>query len=60
MDELSTYSVRILLSNDDVAGATSDGFNTTALPAAIAPITGSSESTAEDPHFIMCPHENRF
>jgi hypothetical protein len=28
-----------------VAGAISDGFKTTALPAAIAPITGSSDST---------------
>jgi hypothetical protein len=28
-----------------VAGAISDGFKTTTLPAAIAPMTGSSDST---------------
>lgn len=39
------YFPRSSASNEDVAGATSDGFNTTALPAAIAPMTGSSDKT---------------
>jgi hypothetical protein len=39
--ELSTYFGKNLEKNADVDGATSDGFSTTALPAATAPIKGS-------------------
>jgi hypothetical protein len=45
MQELSTYSGSSFANNAEVAGAISDGFNTTAFPAAIAPMTGSIEST---------------
>jgi len=41
------YSPNSFASNDDVAGAISDGFKTTALPAAIAPMTGSSDNTGK-------------
>lgn len=44
--ELSIYSPKYFVSNEDVAGDTSDGFKTTVFPAAIAPMTGSSDSTA--------------
>ena len=46
--ELSIYSPTNFASNDDVAGAISDGFKTTALPAAIAPTTGSIDNTGKD------------
>lgn len=39
------YSPNNFAISDDVAGAISDGFRTTALPAAIAPMTGSSDNT---------------
>lgn len=45
IQELSTYSGSSFANNDEVAGAISDGFRTTAFPAAIAPMTGSIEST---------------
>lgn len=44
---VSIYSPNNLASNEDVAGAISDGFKTTALPAAIAPITGSKDNTGK-------------
>lgn len=44
-EDLSTYSSNNVFSSDDEAGASSDGFRTTALPAAIAPMTGSRDST---------------
>lgn len=47
IDEVSMYSPNSFASNDDVAGAISDGFKTTALPAAIAPMTGSSDNTGK-------------
>ena len=50
MQELSTYSVKSLLSNDEVAGEISEGFKMTALPAAIAPITGSIDNAAAKIH----------
>lgn len=46
--ELSIYSPISFASNDDVAGAISDGFRTKALPAAIAPTTGSRDNTAHN------------
>lgn len=48
MQELSTYSGSSLANNAEVAGAISDGFSTTAFPAAIAPMTGSMESTTKE------------
>lgn len=45
--ELSKYSSNNFTSKDDVAGAISDGFKTTALPAEIAPMTGSRDNTAK-------------
>ena len=47
MEELSRYSSNNFESKVDVAGAISEGFRTTALPAAIAPITGSIDSTGK-------------
>ena len=43
--ELSKYFATNLASNDDETGEISEGLRTTALPAAIAPITGSRDNT---------------
>jgi hypothetical protein len=53
IQEPSTYSGSSFANNDDVAGAISDGFSTTAFPAAIAPITGSIDSTDEGETIIL-------
>lgn len=45
MAELSKYFKSSFESNEDVAGAISDGFKTIALPAAIAPTSGSRDNT---------------
>jgi len=45
MAELSRYSSTKLESSNDVAGAIYDCFRTTALPAEIAPMTGSRDNT---------------
>ena len=47
MAVLSTYSSNNFASSDDVAGAISDGLRTTALPAAMAPMTGSRDNTGK-------------
>lgn len=47
MAELSRYSWNSFVRRDAEAGAISDGFRTTTLPAARAPITGSRDSTGE-------------
>lgn len=51
--DLSRYSSTKLDSNNDVAGAISDGFRTTALPAEIAPMTGSRDSTRKQRQFTL-------
>lgn len=48
IQELSTYCGRTFAKNDEVDGATSEGFRTTVFPAAIAPITGSMDNTGEE------------
>ena len=48
MLELSRYSSNSFESSEDVAGEISDGFRTTAFPAAMAPITGSTDNTEND------------
>lgn len=53
IEDLSTYSPSNLASSNDVAGAISDGFRTTALPAAIAPMTGSRDNTGKHA-YRMC------
>jgi hypothetical protein len=45
IEEQSKYSGSSFASSEDVAGATSDGFKTIALPAAIAPMSGSIDNT---------------
>lgn len=44
---LSKYSLNNFAKREDAAGAISEGFSTTALPAAIAPMTGSTDNTKE-------------
>ena len=44
--DLSSYSSNNFQGSGDVAGAISNGFNTTAFPAAIAPMTGSIDNIA--------------
>lgn len=48
MQELSKYFPTSLAINEEVAGQSSDGFKTTALPAAIAPIAGSRANTGKE------------
>ncbi|KAK3020466.1 hypothetical protein RJ639_047120 [Escallonia herrerae] len=57
--ELSTYSSSSFARSDDEAGATSDGLRTTALPAAIAPITGSRDNTSTGKATLMQEAEHR-
>ena len=45
--EVSKYFPTSFAIKDDVAGEISDGFRTTALPAAIAPTTGSRDKTGK-------------
>jgi len=47
MAELSKYCSIKFASSDDVAGAISDGFRTTVLPAEMAPMTGSIDNTED-------------
>lgn len=46
--ETSMYCPRSFDRAEDVAGEISDGFNTTALPAATAPMIGSTANTLGD------------
>lgn len=48
MEDESRYSPISFVSNEEAAGAISDGFRTRALPAAIAPTTGSSDNTGKE------------
>jgi len=45
IEEISKYSGSSFASSEDVAGENSDGFKTIALPAAIAPTSGSRDNT---------------
>jgi hypothetical protein len=44
--DVSRYSSNNFQGSGDVAGEISNGFNTTAFPAAIAPMTGSIDNIA--------------
>lgn len=45
---MSKYSLNNFAKREEVAGAISEGFSTTALPAAIAPMTGSTDNTVNN------------